>query len=80
MVRFDEAPTTILFPDEPRDAVLRNVISTTPLKKAGRPEDIAEMVLFLATQADFVTGQVFVVDGGNQFRNATSRHVSGSQT
>jgi NAD(P)-dependent dehydrogenase (short-subunit alcohol dehydrogenase family) len=43
---------------------MERIISATPLRKAGRPEDIAEMVLFLATRSDFITGQVFVVDGG----------------
>jgi NAD(P)-dependent dehydrogenase (short-subunit alcohol dehydrogenase family) len=58
------APGTILFPGEKRDAKMRRIIRSTPLQKAGRPEDIAEMVLYLATQGDFITGQVFVVDGG----------------
>jgi len=58
------APGTILFPGEKRDARMQGIIRSTPLKKAGRPEDIAEMVLFLATQGDFITGQVFAVDGG----------------
>jgi len=58
------APGTILFPGERRDASLERIIRSTPLKKAGRPEDIAEMVLFLATQGEFITGQLFVVDGG----------------
>lgn len=58
------APGTILFPGERRDAKTEGIIRSTPLKKAGRPEDIAEMVLFLATQGEFITGQVFVVDGG----------------
>ncbi len=58
------APGTILFPDEERSAMIENVIRTTPLKKAGRAQDIADMVLFLATRAEFVTGQVFAVDGG----------------
>ncbi len=58
------APGTILFPGERRDARIEKIINSTPLKKAGRPEDIAEMVLFLATRSDFITGQVFVVDGG----------------
>jgi NAD(P)-dependent dehydrogenase (short-subunit alcohol dehydrogenase family) len=58
------APGTIVFPDERRDARLERIISGTPLRKAGRPEDIADMVLFLATRSDFITGQVFVVDGG----------------
>jgi NAD(P)-dependent dehydrogenase (short-subunit alcohol dehydrogenase family) len=58
------APGTILFSGEKRDARLNRIIRSTPLQKAGRPEDIAEMALYLASHGDFVTGQVFVVDGG----------------
>jgi NAD(P)-dependent dehydrogenase (short-subunit alcohol dehydrogenase family) len=58
------APGTILFPGERQDAKMRRIVRSTPLRKAGRPEDIAEMVLFLATRSDFITGQVFAVDGG----------------
>jgi NAD(P)-dependent dehydrogenase (short-subunit alcohol dehydrogenase family) len=58
------APGTILFPGENRGPEVEKIIHATPLKKSGRPEDIAEMVLYLATRADFITGQVFVVDGG----------------
>lgn len=57
------APGTILFPGE-RGAMIENVIRTTPLKKAGSAQDIADIVLFLATRAEFITGQVFAVDGG----------------
>ena len=36
-----------------------------PLGKFGKPEDIAEMVAFLASEkADYITGQVISVDGG----------------
>ena len=36
-----------------------------PLKRLGRPEDIANAMLFLASdEADWVTGQALVVDGG----------------
>ncbi len=58
------APGTILFPDEERTSEIRKIISATPLKKAGSAQDIAQMVLYLATKADFITGQVFAVDGG----------------
>jgi NAD(P)-dependent dehydrogenase (short-subunit alcohol dehydrogenase family) len=58
------APGTIVFPDERLDAARKKMIRSIPLQKAGRPEDIAEAVLFLATRSDFVTGQVLAVDGG----------------
>lgn len=58
------APGTIQFPDEEPSDWAENVLKTTPLKKAGRPEDVAEAVLFLATQGGFITGQVIAVDGG----------------
>ncbi|WP_254522733.1 SDR family NAD(P)-dependent oxidoreductase [Natrinema caseinilyticum] len=36
-----------------------------PLKRLGRPEDIANAMLFLASdEADWITGQALVVDGG----------------
>ena len=37
----------------------------TPLEKIGKPEDVAEVALFLASQkADFITGQIIPVNGG----------------
>ena len=39
--------------------------ATIPLERLGKPEDIAGMVAFLASgHANYITGQVFVVDGG----------------
>jgi NAD(P)-dependent dehydrogenase (short-subunit alcohol dehydrogenase family) len=36
-----------------------------PLKKLGRPEDVAALFAFLASDdATFITGQTFVIDGG----------------
>lgn len=45
---------------------LEKIAKTLPLKKIGRPEDIANSVLFLAadTVAGHVTGQVLSVSGG----------------
>ncbi len=40
-------------------------IAMIPLKRFGLPEDIAQMVSFLASnKAQYITGQTFVVDGG----------------
>jgi NAD(P)-dependent dehydrogenase (short-subunit alcohol dehydrogenase family) len=36
-----------------------------PLKRLGEPEDIANAMLFLASdEADWITGEALVVDGG----------------
>jgi NAD(P)-dependent dehydrogenase (short-subunit alcohol dehydrogenase family) len=41
------------------------VLSSIPLRRAGEPEDIANMVLFLASdEAKYITGQHFSVNGG----------------
>jgi 3-oxoacyl-[acyl-carrier protein] reductase len=48
---------------------LRRDEVTTPLQRAGRPDDIAKAVLFFASDlAGFVTGQALVVDGGATVR------------
>jgi NAD(P)-dependent dehydrogenase (short-subunit alcohol dehydrogenase family) len=54
------APGTIQFPGEPPD---EDYIRHVPLHRTGTGEDIAEAVAYL-TKADFVTGQILVVDGG----------------
>jgi len=43
------------------------LIGGVPLGRIGKPDDIANAVLFLAADASsFVTGQIFTVDGGRQ--------------
>jgi 3-oxoacyl-[acyl-carrier protein] reductase len=51
---------------EKLDAAARETyISAIPLKRAGTPEDVANVCLFLASDlASYVTGQVLRVDGG----------------
>jgi ketoreductase RED2 len=45
------------------DVVREVVRQVAPLKRSGRPEDVAEVILTLA-RAAYVTGQVVLVDGG----------------
>lgn len=45
--------------------VLDKVITRIPVKRLGKPEDVARMVVFLAgDEAGFVTGATFTVNGG----------------
>ncbi|HEY8380058.1 MAG TPA: SDR family oxidoreductase, partial [Nannocystis sp.] len=62
------APGTVAWPeDDPRyaagSAVRERILRAIPLGRIGRPEDVAEAVLFLASSS-FITGQVLAVDGG----------------
>ena len=38
--------------------------ATSPLKRIGKPDDVAASIVACATSLRFATGQVFVVDGG----------------
>lgn len=58
---FIETDMTAVLSDDVKEAML----STIPLGKAGTPEDIADAILFLASdQAAYITGQVIHVSGG----------------
>lgn len=40
------------------------ILERTSLKRPGKPIDIAKTILFLARDADYITGQIIAVDGG----------------
>jgi 3-oxoacyl-[acyl-carrier protein] reductase len=47
------------------DEIKKNMIEGSYLKRMAEPEDIAKAILFMASDdADFITGQVLLVDGG----------------
>ena len=59
------APGAILWPRGDDDELAhQRIISNTPLKRTGAPEEIAEAVLFLVQGAGFTSGHVLPVDGG----------------
>jgi 3-oxoacyl-[acyl-carrier protein] reductase len=43
---------------------IEHMLALIPLGRAGEPEDVAEVVTFLAALGSYVTGAVYVVDGG----------------
>lgn len=48
-------------PEKVKEEMLKNI----PLKRFGTPEEVAELVAFLAgDKSDYITGQVFRIDGG----------------
>jgi len=39
--------------------------TTHPLGRVGQPEDVADLIIFVASEkASWITGQIFTVDGG----------------
>ncbi len=49
----------------PEEDILQGWIQRVPLKRMGKPDEVARAVLFLAgAAADFITGANIVVDGG----------------
>lgn len=56
------APGVIPF-GEPDERV-RHLIAKTPAGRAGKPEEIADAVVFFLSASKFITGQVMAVDGG----------------
>jgi len=43
---------------------LKEMKKTIPLKRIGRPEDVAESVFFLADKASYITGEILNISGG----------------
>lgn len=57
------APGYVMPPEHHSDAEIERTRRRIPMGRVGAPEDVADAVRFLA-RADYVTGQVVVVDGG----------------
>lgn len=58
------APGTIIIPGEETGEIKHIPEYKIPLRKYGKPSDITDVVVFLATRGDYITGQVIFVDGG----------------
>jgi 3-oxoacyl-[acyl-carrier protein] reductase len=57
---FIDTEMTANLPDEVKARILEKI----PLGRMGRPEEVAEVVAFLATSGSYITGSVIHVNGG----------------
>src|SRR5882762_1946911 len=59
------APGPVMWPEDGMDKELQaKIVDRTALKRPGSPDDVARAVLFFATEAPYITGQILAVDGG----------------
>lgn len=64
------APGAILWPEQGMSATAQEaLLAKTALLRAGEANDIARLALFLAKDADYITGQIFPVDGGRMLNH-----------
>jgi pteridine reductase len=61
------APGAVMLPESWSPAAATRLASTTPLRRLGTGDDVARAVLYLL-EADYVTGETILVDGGRHVR------------
>ncbi len=61
----------VAYRGDDREQIRKQIVAPQPIRRMGRPEDIADAVLFLASdKASFMTGEYVCVDGGMMARGA----------
>ena len=58
------APGIAEWPDDFPEAERQKYLRRVPLGRAGTPQEVAELVLFLCTAGRYMTGQILRLDGG----------------
>ena len=58
------APGPVLWPEDLGEEELKTVLQNTPLRRIGRPDDVASAVAFIIEGNDYMTGSTIFVDGG----------------
>lgn len=59
------APGPVLKPDKMPNSRWQEITGELPLRRGGKPEDVAAAALFLV-ENEYITGETLVIDGGNQ--------------
>ena len=63
-IRVNAVAPGLIASEMTQDLDLKEMKKTIPLKRIGKPEDVAECVFFLADKASYVTGEVLNISGG----------------
>jgi len=61
------APGAILWPETSTNNT-QQILDKIPLQKLGNPDEIVNLVLFLAGKTHYITGQIISVDGGRSLQ------------
>lgn len=61
------APGAVLLPDQWNEDDAAKLRESTPLRRLGSPDDVVGALLYLL-RADYVTGEIIIVDGGRHVR------------
>jgi pteridine reductase len=62
------SPGTVVFPEDFDEAARQATLARIPLGRVGSAEDVARVVVFLAREAPYLSGQVIAVDGARSAR------------
>ncbi len=62
------SPGAVLPPESATAEERERLAAATPMRRLGRPEEVADAVVFLAAGPPFLTGQIVAVDGGRSAR------------
>jgi NAD(P)-dependent dehydrogenase (short-subunit alcohol dehydrogenase family) len=71
----DTPMTKPLFDNPEMAEILKHLLDATPLGRAGRPEEIADVISFLLSpDASYVCGSILYIDGGYD-ANTRTDHI-----